>query len=185
MYGFSAEEAVGRVSRELLQDALPGRHGGGHVPAERQGNMDRELTHTAKGGRVLVAESALQLYRDEDGRKLVLQLCRDVTERLQRQQEIENQQSPQRVFENLHEALFIYDGTGWLKAVNGLARELYPDQLPAQATYEILHMPLRIFTLDGNLVPKEEYVTARAFRGETVRNERYLVENGFGPRPSK
>ena len=81
LYGFSREEAIGRSGHELLQT----EHG---LPAsifetalERAGEWTGELTQTARDGRKILVESRHVLVREADGRRLVLETNRDITER--------------------------------------------------------------------------------------------------------
>ncbi|MEK6303361.1 MAG: PAS domain S-box protein [Acidobacteriota bacterium] len=81
LYGFSREEAIGRLSHELLhtEHSLP-------TPVfeailEREGEWTGELKHTTRDGRKIIVESRHVLTRDTDDRWLVLETNRDVTER--------------------------------------------------------------------------------------------------------
>jgi two-component system, chemotaxis family, CheB/CheR fusion protein len=77
LYGYSAEQALGRSSRELLQvQGLP--------PAtdtlEREGHWSGELRLRTRDGRELVADS-IQVLIHEGPRRVVLETNRDVTRR--------------------------------------------------------------------------------------------------------
>ena len=81
LYGFSREEAIGRSGHELLQT----EHG---LPTsifeaslDRAGEWTGELTQTARDGRKILVESRHVLMREADGRRLVLETNRDITER--------------------------------------------------------------------------------------------------------
>jgi PAS domain S-box-containing protein len=81
LYGYSREEAVGRVSHELLRTEFP-------EPLERiteQLHQDNrwtgELIHRHKGGRRIVVASRWTLDRDDGGnRKRVLETNNDITQ---------------------------------------------------------------------------------------------------------
>jgi PAS domain S-box-containing protein len=81
LYGFSREEAIGRPSHELLNT----QHAGGReqfdAVLERDGEWAGELSHTTKDGRILTVESRHVLMRETEGRRLVLETNRDITER--------------------------------------------------------------------------------------------------------
>jgi PAS domain S-box-containing protein len=81
LYGFSRDEAMGRASHELLQTEhrLPTRLF--EAVLEREGQWAGELTHTARDGRKILVESRHVLLREADGRRLVLETNRDITER--------------------------------------------------------------------------------------------------------
>jgi PAS domain S-box-containing protein len=85
MYGYSADEAVGRLSHELLRTT----HGGGLPRLLQQlaqhGVAEIEAAHTSKDGRRLVVESRHQVVVDA-GRRYVLEADRDITERQRREE---------------------------------------------------------------------------------------------------
>ena len=80
LYGWSAAEAVGRPSHELLQTELP-------IPIEdirsillTHGQWEGEVSHLAKGGRRVAVASQWILRRDERGDPItVIQVDTDVT----------------------------------------------------------------------------------------------------------
>jgi PAS domain S-box-containing protein len=89
LYGYSAEEAMGRVSHELLQTvhSMP--------PAQFEAALERdcywagELLHRTREGREIVVESRQRLIVEQStGRKLVLESNRDITERKRKDAEL-------------------------------------------------------------------------------------------------
>lgn len=90
LYGYSQEEAVGRRKEQLLGTAVPGSS----LEAMRtqlvaEGHWDGELRQRAKDGRLLIVEAHLDL-EEVEGRRLVLESVRDVTQRrsLQERQQL-------------------------------------------------------------------------------------------------
>jgi PAS domain S-box-containing protein len=85
MYGYTAEEAVGRLSHELLhtshRDGLSRLLQG----LEQHGVAEIEAEHTSKDGRRLVVESRQQVVVDA-GRRYVLEANRDITGRRRREE---------------------------------------------------------------------------------------------------
>jgi two-component system, LuxR family, sensor kinase FixL len=81
LYGFSREEAIGRHSHELLQTEHPMPSPLFEATLERKGEWTGELTHTTREGRKVIIESRHVLMREADGRRLVLETNRDITER--------------------------------------------------------------------------------------------------------
>ena len=81
LYGYSGEEAVGRVSHDLLKTRHP--QGFDHIKSLLTENKawTGELVHTTKDGRTIAVESRHQLIKDESGRQIVLETTRDVTAR--------------------------------------------------------------------------------------------------------
>lgn len=81
LYGYSREEALGKRQNQLLKTTVPGSS----VEALRQqlaenGTWSGEVRHTTKAGKHIVVESYIEL-KSLDGRRLVLESVRDVTER--------------------------------------------------------------------------------------------------------
>jgi PAS domain S-box-containing protein len=81
LYGFSKQEALGRLSHELLQTVHPVPRPVFEATLERDGQWTGELTQTTRDGRRIVVESRHVLIRQADGRRLVLETNRDITER--------------------------------------------------------------------------------------------------------
>lgn len=89
MYGWTAEQAIGKRSRELLQTVFP-------APAEviddeirRTGRWEGELRRTKADGTEVVVSSRWALRRDESGLPAaILETNNDITERKRRETEI-------------------------------------------------------------------------------------------------
>jgi PAS domain S-box-containing protein len=81
IYGYSHEEAIGRVTHELLGTVFPESREAVDEALARDGRWDGELRHTRKDGRVIVVMSRQALQRDHDGRPLaIIELNSDITE---------------------------------------------------------------------------------------------------------
>jgi PAS domain S-box-containing protein len=76
LYGFTADEAVGRVSHTLLHTKWPIEFAALRSRLRNDGRWSGELRHTCKDGREVVVDSRMQLL--DDG--TVLEVNRDVTE---------------------------------------------------------------------------------------------------------
>ncbi len=82
LYGWSAREAAGRVTHELLATIFPRSQEATAERLERDGEWLGELTHAARDGRAVVVESRQVLRRDATGRPAaILEINRDITER--------------------------------------------------------------------------------------------------------
>jgi PAS domain S-box-containing protein len=82
MYGWTAEDALGRVSNELLATRFP--HPLDKIESElaRTGRWEGDLVHTDKMGRQLVTASRWAAQRDQAGRlRGALEINHDITER--------------------------------------------------------------------------------------------------------
>jgi PAS domain S-box-containing protein len=80
LYGFTREEALGKCSHDLLKTVQPWEASEFEARLSQNGTWRGELTHTTKEGRVITVESRHKVVR-EDGRLLVLESNRDVTDR--------------------------------------------------------------------------------------------------------
>jgi PAS domain S-box-containing protein len=82
LYGYSREEAIGRVSHDLLQTRSPIPRGDIEVLLVRQGSWYGELIHTTREGREIVVESR-HVCVSYDGELYTLETNRDITTRKQ------------------------------------------------------------------------------------------------------
>ena len=90
LYGFSREESIGRFSHELLYTEHPMATPDFEAALERDGEWTGELTQTTRDGRKIIVESRHVLMHEADGRRLVLETNRDVTERKRSEQALED-----------------------------------------------------------------------------------------------
>jgi PAS domain S-box-containing protein len=80
MYGWSAEEAIGRVSHELLKTEFPEPLRDIEAALLRDGSWEGELAHRHKNGTPLRVASHWLLHRDLDGEpQSVLEVNNDIT----------------------------------------------------------------------------------------------------------
>jgi PAS domain S-box-containing protein len=88
-YGWTAEEALGRITHELLQTTFP-------VPLDviqavtcEQGRWEGELAHVRRDGTAIVVASRWSLQRDERGAPIaILEINRDITDRKRAEEEL-------------------------------------------------------------------------------------------------
>jgi PAS domain S-box-containing protein len=81
LYGYSRDEARGRITHELLKTRLAGGVSYLEKMVARYGIWIGELQHTTRDGRRVQVEARLALMSQQDGRWLVLEVNRDVTDR--------------------------------------------------------------------------------------------------------
>lgn len=80
LYGWSRDEAIGRVSHELLQTRFPETLSRIKSKLIETGRWTGELEHRTRDGRCIVVESRWALHRDESGEPVgALEVNRDVT----------------------------------------------------------------------------------------------------------
>jgi PAS domain S-box-containing protein len=105
-YGWTATEAFGKETHELLQTRFPVSRQAVDVALRQQGQWEGELTHITRQGRPIVVTSRQSLRRDEHGApEAILEINRDVTERRQAEAQIRkmNEELEQRVIERTKE----------------------------------------------------------------------------------
>jgi PAS domain S-box-containing protein len=111
MYGWSSEEAVGRIAHDLKQTKFPRPLEEIKARLLAHGHWEGEVIHVRKDGQRIVVASQWVLHRDEnDNPKAILEVNNDITERKQAEREIHrlNEELEQRVAER----------TAQLQAVN-------------------------------------------------------------------
>ncbi len=81
LYGWSAEEANGRVTHDLLQTEFPIPLAGIEAALARNNDWDGELRHKTRHGAEVVVASRWSLQRDELGQPAaILEINRDITD---------------------------------------------------------------------------------------------------------
>ena len=89
IYGYSPEEALGRVTHELLATVFPEPRQTVDDALAREGRWVGELRHTRKDGTVIVVSSRQAVQRAADGRpSAIIELNSDITERKRAEQEL-------------------------------------------------------------------------------------------------
>ena len=89
LYGYSAAEAIGRISHQLLRTIHPLPLAQLEAILDKQHNWTGEMLHRTRDGREIVVESRHRLIVEQPtGRKLVLESNRDITERKQIEYEL-------------------------------------------------------------------------------------------------
>lgn len=81
LYGFSKKEAIGRPSHDLIHTEHPTARQKFEAALERDGEWTGELIQTTRDGRKIIVESRHVLMQETDGRRLVLETNRDITDR--------------------------------------------------------------------------------------------------------
>lgn len=79
LYGYSASEAIGQRTHDLLKTHHPGGLESVEARLEISHSYTAELVHTAKDGRQIVVLTRQRLFRTEAGETLILETNRDIT----------------------------------------------------------------------------------------------------------
>lgn len=160
LYGYAREEAIGRISHELLAtihsqplDAIIGF-------LTNSGEWSGELRHRTRDGREVIVESRQQIV-DIDGRSLVLETNRDVTDR--RAADAARAQLAALV-ESCEDAIIGKDLVGTITSWNRAAEWMY-----GYTAREAIGQSIRL-VIPENRWAEEDDVLARISRGETVQH---------------
>ena len=82
LYGWTAEEAVGKISHDLLQTKFPEPLEKIEVVIQETREWEGELNHVSREGKAIVVTSRWSLLRDEQGKPTaILEINRDITQR--------------------------------------------------------------------------------------------------------
>lgn len=94
LYGFSKEEALGRISHELFGTRFPAPLVQIEDALHRHGRWEGELVHRRRNGEPLVVTSQWVLHRDDTGQPIrILEANADITERKQAEQALRDSQA--------------------------------------------------------------------------------------------
>lgn len=181
LYGWSEQEALGRVSHLLLGTRFPISRAALDALLEREGQWEGELLHTRRDGSVVTVESRQVLLRDERGvATAVLEINRDITRRRkleQAQTAVQSETLAQRTFlqqllDVLPSSIYVVHGIdARLVLANHAAARIWgaewtPGQ-PMRVFLEEHH--IQIVDPQGRAIPPEAWATMRALlSGETV-----------------
>jgi PAS domain S-box-containing protein len=91
LYGYTREEAIGRISHELLQTQFPEPLELIDKQLDRSGTWEGELVHRKRDGSRMVVASLWMLHRDADGRpQRVMESNTDITGRRLAEEALKN-----------------------------------------------------------------------------------------------
>ena len=96
LYGFSPQEALGQVSHHLLKTQHPQGLAAFTQALQRDGEWIGELVQTRCDGRIIIAESRHQIVHNEDGRVVVLETNRDITEQVRARKKLRESEARYR-----------------------------------------------------------------------------------------
>jgi len=193
LYGWTEEEALGRVSHLLLKTHAPTSRAVLATQLEREGYWEGELLHTQRNGSVVTVESRQVLIRDERGAATaILEINRDITRRRkleQAQTATHGETLAQRTFlqqllDALPSSIYVVHGRdARLVLANHAAASIWgaewsPGQ-PMHAFLEEHHV--RIVDMQGHAVPSDAWATMRALLdGETVLQHQEIIRQPSG-----
>jgi PAS domain S-box-containing protein len=125
-YGWSSEEAVGRVTHELTQTSFPAPLEEINTELLKTGRWEGELIHTRRDGRTVTVASRWALQRNESGSPVaILETNNDITERKQAEGARRQTEEKYRDLINASpDAICVIDADGIFVLVNPAGVEL-------------------------------------------------------------
>jgi PAS domain S-box-containing protein len=176
LYGWTAQDAIGRDARESIwpagEDVSAGQDGF-DVALQRDGRSDGEYTVRRKDGSTFPAHVRSRLISDQDGQVTgVVSVAMDITERKGSEHALLSARNYLRaVTDSMGEGEITCDVEGRLTSMNQAAEELL-GWSAAELSGHFLHGVMHNRRTDGSSVPLDECPILRARRdGEIVRVE--------------
>jgi len=184
LYGFTREEALGRIAHQLLRTQFPEPPHLIEEQLRRTGAGEGELVHHKRDGERIVVASLWRLYRDEKGNPArILETNTDVTARKQAEEKLAMQAEElarssealeaqtamlKAVLDNMGEGLIAAHEDGRFIIWNDAARHLMgrgPENLPTEQWTP----HYQVYLPDGiTPYPPDRLPLVRAMHGESV-----------------
>jgi PAS domain S-box-containing protein len=196
LYGWTAQEALGRISHTLLKTRFPLDQGDANQAdeaLEREGHWEGELIHKHKDGHTLIVESSLLLVRDKQQHPIaLLEINRDVTERYRQEQAVRSSYAEtvarldvlQQIINALPSSVYLVYGPETRLALSNRTT----DTIWGAKWHT--HQPMReflttngigIFDIRGRPLPYEQLATLRALQqGECVLQHQETIRRPDG-----
>lgn len=192
-YGWTQQEALGRVSHVLLKTRFPVDLATIEAQVARDGQWEGELVQTRRDGGTVIVESRWAGVRDEQGHPTaILEINRDIT----RRRELEQAEHAvyaetaarltfmQQVLDALPSGIYlVYGPEARLLLANRATASVWGAQWPTdQPMLEFLATNgIALFDAQGSPLPPEQYATLRAAgRGETVLQQQEAIRRPGG-----
>lgn len=200
LYGYTREEAIGRLSHELLRTRHPEGRAAVLRTLERDGTWEGELIHVRRDGTEAIVESRHVLVR-EGMQTYVLEANRDATAHRRAEAEraaILAQEAAARAAaataaaqrDQLHTILDglpsgVYIATapdGRIEFANGALVEMVFAGFAPAGALPVYGRDFALLRADGTPLPAAERPGLRALRGERMQNVQLLLERADGDR---
>lgn len=125
LYGFRREEAIGRISHELLKIDFPIPLAEINSALVAQGEWSGELCHRRRDGEEIVVLSQWALGRD-DSRSAVTEVSNDITGLKRAERELRAREAHlQSILETIPDAMVVIDERGLMSSFSSAAERLF------------------------------------------------------------
>ena len=143
LYGWPAEEVLGKVVHELLQTEFPDSLEAIHTCIQETREWAGELKHISRDGKVILVASRWSLLRDEKGNPTaILEINRDITERKRAEEELRRSEERYRsIVAAIAEGVVVQQADGKIIACNRSAERILgvpADELLGQTSVDRL-----------------------------------------------
>jgi PAS domain S-box-containing protein len=143
-YGWTREEAIGRVSHQLMQTIFRVPLEEINVELRTTGRWEGELVHTKRDRTQVVVASRWSLQRDEHGEPAaILETNNDITERKRAEEALrKSEEQWKAIFEDNPTMYFMVDAAGTVLSVNPFGAEQLGytvDELVGQSVLEVFY----------------------------------------------
>jgi PAS domain S-box-containing protein len=179
LYGYIAEEAIGKVSHTLFQtksvtDEEPSIHEMTEIVFSPQGLWEGELVHRLADGKAITVLSRQKVIQEDTGSRIILEANRDITVRKRLEYEIVSRvHQLEKIFDAMVDPVAIYGPDGHLLQVNHTFQALHgtytPDHLTLSARERAQRLDIRDRT--GQQLPFERWPFIRILAGETLQGD--------------
>ena len=193
LYGWSSQEALGRISHSLLRTRFPVSRAEVDASLEEHGRWEGELTHTCRDGCVVIVESRQMLVCDVQGhRTAILEINRDITERRHLEQAMQAVHAQavarldflQQIIDALPSSIYlVYGPNARLLLANRAAASLWGAiwQIDQPMLEFLATNGIEIFDAHGQPLTPEHFATLRAVQvGETVLQHQETIRRPNG-----
>jgi PAS domain S-box-containing protein len=164
-YGWKREEAVGKISHQLMQTIFPAPLEEINAELLRTGRWEGELVHTKRDGTQVIVASRWSMQQDEQGRSLgTLETNNDITERKRAEEERRyNTQLLRTMTDNASSMLYMVDTEGLGTFVNP-AMERITGYRAEELIGQVVHDKIHHSHPDGRPYPLSECPLSGAVR---------------------
>ena len=169
MYGWTREEALGKITHTFLKTAFPSPVEEIKAELNSKGYWEGELAHTTRDGSELVVASRQVLQRDQSGNPLtILEINNDITERKRAEEAVREQAN---LLNLTHDTVFVRGLTDEITYWNHGAEELYGwtnEEAIGQVTHQLLQTTFSAPLEEIN----KELLDAGRWEGEITQTKR-------------